>query len=415
VAYIDIAELFKVFAISLLLGAFIGLERERGKNRPLGIRSFAFIAGSGTMAAYIFERTGMVWVLPAVFVVVGALIVVGHLGYVEQGRRGLTTELAAVLTFGIGVMVHTGPMELGIALGVVTAAILHFKPQLHALAERMAEKDVYAMVQFGLVAFVVLPVIPNETYGPLDVLNPYNIWLMVVLVSGINLAGYLALKLIGTRYGGVISGLLGGLVSSTATTFSFSRRARDSSHFSYPAALAIILASGVTVPRMAVEIGVVNLSFLREAWLPLTIIFAASVAPFLFLWFGREQRSEGEAPEVKNPVQIGSALFFGVVYGLVSLALAAGEQYYGQAGTYVVSALSGLTDVDAITLSTARLVGQGRMGIPQATDVVVIAYLSNLLLKGGLAAFIGTRELGRIIAASFGFALVAGVLVIVLM
>lgn len=414
-SYAELAELFKVFAVSLVLGAFIGLERERAEKRPLGIRSFTFIAGTGTTAAYIAERTDMVWVLPAAFVVIGALIVIGHIGYMPEGRLGLTTELAAVMTFGIGIMVQTGPMELAVALGVATAAILHFKPQLHALADQAGRKDIFAMVQFGLVAFVVLPVLPNQTYGPFDVLNPHNVWLMVVLVSGINLAGYVALKLIGTKHGGAISGLLGGFVSSTATTFSFSRRAGENPAFSDAAALAIILATAVTVPRMAVEMGVVNLGFLAQVWLPLLIVFLASVAPFVYLWIRGPGVSEGRAPEVRNPVQIGSALIFGVLYGLVTLGLAAAQHYYGQTGAYAVSFLSGLTDVDAVTLSTARLVGEERIAVAQATDVIVIAYLSNLLFKGGLAAFVGSRKLGKVIAASFGVAMLAGILVIVLL
>ncbi len=411
-SYADLAELFKVFAVSLVLGAFIGLERERAEMRPLGIRSFTLIAGVGTITAVVAEETGTVWIMPAAFLVLGALLVIGHLGYVEEGRRGLTTELAAMMTFGLGIMVYTGPMELAVALGVVTAAILHFKPQLHALAEEAGEKDIFAMVQFGLVAFVVLPVLPNQAYGPFDVLNPYNIWLMVVLISGINLVGYVSYKLIGRRYGGALSGLLGGLVSSTATTFSFSRRAGDDSAFSYPAALAIILATAVTVPRMAVEIGVVNQQFLADAWLPLLIVFAASLAPFVYYWFSSEQGSEAEAPEVKNPVQIGAALLFGVLYGAITLALTAAEHHYGQAGTYTISALSGLTDVDAITLSTARLVGKGRMAAAQGVDAIVIAYLSNLVLKGALAAFVGTRQLARIIGPAFGFAFIVGLIVI---
>lgn len=413
--YVELAELFKVFAVSLLLGAFIGLERERREMRPLGIRSFTFIAGTGTVAAYVAAEMDMMWVLPAAFLVIGAIIILGHLDYVPEGRHGLTTELAAVMTFGIGVLVQTGPLELAIALGVTVAAILHFKPQLHALADMAGRKDIFAMLQFGIVAFIVLPVLPNQTYGPYDVLNPHNVWLMVVLVTGINLVGYVALKLIGTKQGGAISGLLGGMVSSTATTFSFSRRAGENPAFSDAAALAIILASAVTVPRMAVEMGVVNLSFLAQAWLPLVIVFLASVAPFVYLWLRGPGVSEGAAPEVRNPVQIGSALIFGALYGLVTLGLAAAQQHYGQTGAYAVSFLSGLTDVDAITLSTARLVAEERLAVAQATDVIVIAYLSNLLFKGGLAAFVGSRKLGKVIAASFGFAMVAGILVIVLL
>lgn len=412
--YQELAELFKLFAISLLLGAFIGLERERGERRPLGIRSFTLISGTGTVLALVSDRTGQPWVLPAAFVTLGALLVVAHMGLLEEGRHGLTTELAGLMAFGLGIMVHTGPLELAIALGVATAAILHFKPQLHALADRSGEKDIYAMVQFGLVAFVILPVLPNRNFGPYEVLNPYNIWLMVVLVSGINLAAYVTLSFVGNRYGGLISGVLGGMVSSTATTFSFSQRARDATDFTYPAALAIIAATAVTAPRMAVEIGVVNLQFLGRAWLPLTVMFAASLAPVAWYWFFRRGSVPDEAPKVKNPAQLGTAIIFAVLYAVISLALAAAQQHFGEAGTYTVSALSGLTDVDAITLSTARLVGSGRMADAAASDILIIAYMSNLVAKGALASFVGTRRLARMILLSFGFAFLAGLLIILL-
>ena len=414
-AYAELAELFKVFAVSLLLGAFIGLERERTKDRPLGIRSFTIVAGLGTAAALIADRSGAGWVLPAAFAVLGALLVVAHIQLAEGGRKGLTTELAGLLALGIGALAYIGPLELAVGLGVATAALLHFKPALHALADRAGERDIVAMVQFGLVAFVVLPVLPDQTFGPYDVLNPHNIWLMVVLVSGINLAGYVALKLVGTRHGGVLSGLLGGLASSTATTFSFSRRAQDDPDLTRPAALAIIVATAVTVPRMAIEIGVVNQAFIAHVALPLGIVFVASLVPFAYYWFAGPSGSAAEAPEIKNPVQIGSALVFGLLYGVITLALAAAQQEFGGAGAYAVSALSGLTDVDAITLSTARLVGQGRLAAGSAVDVIIIAYLSNLVAKAVLAAFVGTRALARIIAIAFGFSLLAGLVVIVAM
>ncbi len=413
--YSQLAELFKIFAVSILMGAFIGLERERGERRPLGIRSFMLITGSATTIALVADRTGQSWVLAAAFIALGALLVAAHVGLTERGRHGMTTELAALMAFGLGIMVFTGPMELAVALSVATAALLHCKPQLHALADRAGEKDIYAMVQFGLVAFVVLPVLPNQPFGPYDVLNPYNIWLMVVLVSGINLAAYVSLKLVGSRHGGLVSGLLGGLISSTATTFSFSRRARESEDFSYPAALAIIIATAITVPRMAVEIGIVNSAFLADAWLSLLLVFAASLVPFGYYWFFGQRTSAGEPPDVKNPVQLGFALFFAIFYALVSLALAAAQHHFGGAGVYAVSALSGLTDVNAITLSTARLVGQGRIASAEAIDIIVIAYISNLVAKGALAAFVGTRRLAGIVLTSFGFAFLAGLAVVFLL
>lgn len=414
-AYAELAELFKVFAVSLLLGAFIGLERERTKDRPLGIRSFTIVAGLGTATALIADRTGANWVLPAAFVVLGALLVVSHIQLAAGGRKGLTTELAGLLTLGIGALVYVGPMELAVGLGVLSAAILHFKPQLHALADHAGEGDIYAMVQFGLVAFVVLPVLPDATYGPYHVLNPYNIWLMVVFVSGLNLAGYVLLKLVGAKYGGLTAGVLGGMVSSTATTFSLSRRAHEDGALSNAAAIAIIVATAVTVPRMAVEIAVVNPTFLGQAALPLALVFLASLAPCVFFWYRAGGRAQSRPPEVKNPVQLSAAVLFGLIYAAVILALAAAQSHLGAEGTYVVGALSGLTDVNAITLSTARLVGTQRLAAASGVDIVVIAYLANLVAKGALAAIIGTRELGRIVAIGFGFAFVAGIIVMLVM
>ncbi len=415
-AYAELAELFKVFAVSLLLGAFIGLERERGRDRPLGIRSFIVVAGLGTTTAFIADRTGATWVFAAAFVVLGALLVVAHIQLATGGRKGLTTELAGLLTLGIGALVYIGPMELAIGLGVVTAALLHFKPALHALAERAGGRDIVAMVQFGLVAFVVLPVLPDQAFGPYQVLNPHNIWMMVVLVSGINLAGYVALKLVGVKYGGLTAGVLGGMVSSTATTYSFSRRAHDDGALSGAAVIAIIIATAVTVPRMAVEIAVVNANFLAVAALPLTLVFLASLAPcVLFFWYYGGVRGESHPPEVKNPVQLSGALLFGLIYAVVILALAAAQNHLGAEGTYLVSAIAGLTDVNAITLSTARLVGTQRLAAAGGVDIVIIAYLANLVLKGALAAIVGTRELARVVAIAFGFAFVAGIIVIVAM
>ncbi len=411
-SYLEMAELFKVFAISLVLGAFIGLERERGQDRPLGIRSFSLVAGLGTLTALIARQTEMLWLLPAAFLVLGALLVVGYVASRERGRLGLTTELAGLATFGLGVLVFIGPIELAVALGVVTAALLHFKPQLHALADRAAEKDMLAMVQFGLVAFVVLPVLPNRNFGPYEVLNPYHIWLMVVLVSAINLAAYVLLKFAGGRRGSAVSGLLGGMVSSTATTYSFSTRARECEALSYSAAIAVIAASAVTAPRIAVIAGLVNVRVLPAIWLPLLVVFEASALPLVYYWTRIPNETIADRPEIKNPVQLGAALIFGLLYAVVSFAVAAAQAEYGTTGMYVVSAVSGLSGVDAITLSVARLVGAGRLAASQAADLLIVAYLANLLAKGALAALVGTPRLARIIAVAFGSAFVTGIIVI---
>jgi len=212
-----------------------------------------------------------------------------------------------------------------------------------------------------------------------------------------------------------VAGLLFNKVSSTATTYSFSQRAHVAPALNYIATLAIILATAVTIPRMAIEIGAVNQQFLASVWPSLLIIFAASLVPVAALWFWHRSDSGTGAPEIDNPVQLGAALIFGLLYGIITLGMAAGEYYYGDAGTYLVSAISGLANVDAITLSSSRLVGQGRLPVETARNVIVITYMSNLVMKAVLATLIGNRRLGRAVAASFAAAFIAGLLVMLLM
>jgi len=402
-------ELFERFAVSLLLGAFIGLEREQVHHGQLGIRTFCLFAGLGTLGAKLAVTTNSPWILPTAFVALAGLVIVARLGRERaEESPGITTEIAALMTFGLGALVYYGPMELAVALGVVTAALLHFKPQLHSLAQHIGEKDLYAVLQFALVAFVVLPVLPNQTMGPLSVLNPHHIWLMVVLVSGISLAGYVALRFIGPRHGAFASGLLGGTVSSTAVTFSFARHAAEMPKFSRPAAIAVMAATVVTVPRMAVEMGVGNPKMLAEGAAPLMCLLIAAVLPLLVCWLRYNPAQSQETPEVKNPVRLGMAILFAVIYATVILAVAAARHYLGDAGLYTVGALSGLTNVDAITLSTARLAASGHLTNAQGVDVIILAFLANLVFKGSIAAMLGTRAIARDLAAAFAIAILAG-------
>ncbi len=406
----DMTELFERFAVSMLLGAFIGLERERGRH-TIGIRTFSLVAGLGTLAAMLASNANSPWILGLVFLAVTGLVVASRYGLQKANKKagpGITTEVAALMTFGLGALVYQGPMAVAVALGVATAALLHFKPELHSLAQRVGSADLLAVFEFALVAFVVLPVLPDRVMGPLQVLNPHHVWLMVVFVSGISLVGYVALKLIGPRQGALASGLLGGTVSSTAVTFSFARRARETFAFSRPAAVAVMAATAVTVPRMAIEVGVVNSAMLREAAAPLACLFVAALLPLLFYWLRCQTDQPQEVPEVKNPVNLGMAILFAAIYATVILGVEAARQYLGDAGLYTVGALSGLTNVDAITLSTARLAEAGRLANAQGVDVITIAFLANLVFKGGIAFALGTRTLAREVAVAFAVTMLAG-------
>ncbi len=401
--------LFERFAVSMLLGAFIGLEREQVGHGQLGIRTFCLFAGLGTLGAMLAETTNSAWILPTAFFALSGLVVVARVGREKvEEHPGITTEIAALMTFALGALVYYGPMELAVALGVVTAALLHLKPELHSVARRVGSKDLFAMVQFALVAFVVLPVLPNQTLGPLNVLNLNHMWLMVVLVSGISLAGYVALRFVGPRHGALASGLLGGTVSSTAVTFSFARHAKEMPRFSRPAAIAVMAATVVTIPRMAVEMGVVNPAILADGALPLACLLVAALLPLLLYWRRCAVPADDEMPEVQNPVRLGMALTFAAIYAAVILAVAAARHYLGDVGLYTVGALSGLTNVDAITLSTARLAASGHLTSAQGVDVIIVAFVANLVFKFAIAASLGTRAIARDLAIAFALVILTG-------
>ena len=257
-------------------------------------------------------------------------------------------------------------------------------------------------------------VLPDRTYGPLNVLNPYNTWLMVVLVVGISLGGYVAFKVFGGSAGTVLSGILGGAISSTATTVTYARRASGQRNHAAAAALVIVLASTVVYVRLMIEVGVVAPKFLPTAAVPLGIMMATAVILAILLWF-RAGRDGDELPDPGNPTQIRSALVFAALYALVLLAVAAAQRYFGSSGIYVVAAISGLTDNDAITLSTSRLVEQQKLAPQTGWRAIVIAVIANILFKSGIVAALGGMRLFVLVGALMGAQVLVGLTLLFLL
>ena len=251
-------KLFGQIGISLLLGLLIGLQRQRAESAIGGIRTFPLIAAFGTYAAGSRKNYGG-WIIAAGLLAVAALLLVSNFMMARGGNAdaGQTTEIAALLLFGVGAYLVVGELAVAVALGGVIAVLLHYKDPLHAFAKRIGEQDVTAIMQFVLISLVVLPVLPNRTFGPYDTLNPFQIWLMVVLIVGISLVGYVGYKLLGARQGALLGGVIGGLVSSTATTVSFARRAAATPASAGLAALVIMVASGVVYGRVMTEVSVI--------------------------------------------------------------------------------------------------------------------------------------------------------------
>lgn len=408
---LNIADIhpFHQLIISLILGLLVGLQRQWAESPLAGIRTFSLIALLGTTCALLAELYGG-WVIALGFLGTITAMIVGHISKknrtTPQEHSGLVTEFAMLLMFTSGVLVRVGPIWLAATLAGILAVILQAKIELHSLASRFIEKEIKAIMQFVLVSLVIFPIVPNQTYGPFDVLNPHNIWLMVVFIVAISLAGYIIYNFFGERAGLLLGGILGGVISSTATTMTYSRRSKELVKSVPQNALLILIAWTVLYVRVFFEIMVAAPQF-KDAFVPIGIMFLVSILSTIWLW-RRADKSHKGMPQQNNPTELSTALTFGLLYSGVLLATAFSKQYFGSNGLTVVAILSGVTDVDAITLSTAQLVETGKLLPSEGWPVIIAAIMSNIFFKGVLAGTLGGRLLFKTIFISWTSTLVTG-------
>ncbi|MEW5979536.1 MAG: MgtC/SapB family protein [Acidobacteriota bacterium] len=410
----DLFLIFEKMGIALGLGLLVGLQRESADSRLAGVRTFPLVTVLGTVCALLAETFGG-WVVGLGLAGLAALTIMANLIEVHEGRAdaGMTTEVAVLLMFAVGAYIVPGRTEVAIAVGGGVAVLLHLKRGLHGFVARLGQEDLRAIMRFVLISLVVLPILPNRTYGPYSVLNPYQIWLMVVLIVGISLGGYIAYRFLGAKAGMLLGGILGGLISSTATTASYARASVNTLEASSSAASVIMMASAFVFVRVLLEIAVVAPAFLSSAVGPVSVMFGVIAGLALSSWLWNRKETY-EMPAHENPSELKPALMFGLLFAGVLLTVAAAKELFGNQGLYVVAALSGLTDMDAITLSTAQLVNAGRMAPGSGWQLILVASLSNLIFKAGIAGVLGTRRLLRQILPMYGLAFLAGVLVLIL-
>jgi uncharacterized membrane protein (DUF4010 family) len=408
-------EFFVPLGLALGLGLLVGFQRERTEESLAGFRTFPLITLAGALAGQIGTWTHTPSMLPAGLLGLVALIVMGNLARWRRGEVGIgiTTEVAALVMFLVGATAAVGPRAAAVVMGGVVVALLHFKRPMHALAQRLTDEEMRAVMRIVVIGLVILPVLPDRAFGPYEVLNPFRIWLMVVLIAGISVAGYVLYKLADARAGTLLGGVLGGLISSTATTASYARRARGERAVAPAAAVVLMVASTVVFARIFIELGVVAPAVLRQVAAPLVAMALVNVllsAVGLALW-GRAPAAPA-GPE--DPTQLRTALVFGVLYGGVLFAVAAAMEQLGETGLYAVAALSGLTDIDAITLSLANLADAGRVDTGTAWRAILLAALANLGFKAGIAFALGGFALAARIAPLFGISLAAGAAILLL-
>ena len=407
------AAAFEPLGIALFLGLLVGLQRERTAPGMPGLRTFPLITVLGTVCA-ILAREYSHWVLSAGFLAVVAIMGYSALLRLKQKEPdpGTTTEMAALLMFAIGALLAVESLRIvAVAVGAGVAVLLQFKPELHHAAERLGDEDVRAIMQFVLITCVVLPVLPNRTFDPLEVLNPFKTWLIVVFIVGLSLGGYIIYKFFGRNAGIILGGILGGAISSTATTLSYSRQVRRDPSAIGAVAIVIMIATTVSFVRVLLAVAVVSRDFFPTVALPVSLLMVLALLPSLLLWF-RVPRQPAVMPSPQNPTELRSAIAFGVMYSAVLFCLAAAQRYVPGHGLYVVAGISGLTDMDAITLSTARMSLTDHAIFHDGWRLIVLAALANLVSKTALAGIIGGRRLAQTIAALFLPPVIGGALLL---
>ncbi|MCG5515586.1 MULTISPECIES: MgtC/SapB family protein [unclassified Ectothiorhodospira] len=406
---------FYSLGLALALGLLIGLERgwkerhlDEGR-RVAGIRTFALIGLLGGVWGLLAQEVGQA-VLAVAFGALALVLVAAHvMAQIRDQDMGITGEIASLLTFAFGALAALGYPALAAAGAVVTATLLGIKPVLHAWVNRLEERELFAAFQLLLISVVILPLLPNQGYGPWEALNPYRIWWMVVLIAAISFVGYFSMKIIGERKGILLTGLMAGLASSTAVTVNFARIARKTQGSSNVLAAGILVACATMFPRMLVVSSLFSWDLARQLLFPVLAMMTLSYALAALCWKLSSPAAHEESPGLTNPFELKPALIFAALLAGIILLSQGLSEHFGDAGIYTLAAVSGLADVDAITLSLADMT-DGQLSLEAATLGILIAAFVNSLVKGALAMGIGGWALGYRVAGTLSLSVGAGLL-----
>lgn len=407
------------FATALLIGALLGIERERNKREHDeqtigGLRTFILFALIGALGGWLTVLLDSPWILATTLLVA---LLPSLAGYVISARTqpialGLTTEMAAIAACMLGALTMLGQREMAAGLGVAVAALLAYKQPLHGLVLRLDRDDVFAGLRLLIATFIVLPLLPDRTIDPWGALNPHTLWILVLLISSLSLVGYVATRLLGADRGIPITGISGGLVSSTAVTLSFARQSRlpDNTATAEALVIGILLSWTVMFARIMIMVAAVNGSLLPSIALPCTAMALTALGMGWWLRTRGEDGLPSQAVPLRNPFSLAEAAKFAAFFAMVLLGVKLVELYAPSSGLYLVASLAGATDVDAITLSMAQY---ARTESPEiAAHAIVIAALTNTVVKTGLATGLGSVRLRRLMLVAGVAVCIAGGLVL---
>jgi uncharacterized membrane protein (DUF4010 family) len=404
--------------ITLGIGLLVGSEREYAKRvvdkeeQFAGVRTYPLMALLGFLSALLGDIYGP-WFIVAGFAGVLILVVATYVMMAKTSSYGITTELAGIIVFLLGALVFEDHILLATTITVLVVSLLTLKVRLHTFIATLSPADIRAFIQFTIISALVLPFLPRGGYGPGGVWDLHETWTMVILVTGISLAGYLLAKLMGSRRGTLLEGLVGGLVSSTAVTLSLSRRSRTGTAGGNRfAAVGIVAATAVLYPRILLETWVVDRTLALHLLPPILVITGATLLAAYQLWRRADGKNEDASElHLTNPLNFAVALQFAAIYMAVQWLMMLATTQFPAQGMYAGSLIFGATDMDAITLSIAR-----QVAIPHAerATLVLLATVSNTVMKFLIVLFFGDRSLRRSVGLGFAATLLATITAMVL-
>jgi uncharacterized membrane protein (DUF4010 family) len=396
------------------IGFLVGLEREhraleQNEESFAGIRTFIFLALLGFLGAALNYLFGP-WMLPLIVFSVIALTAISYWVTASAGNIGGTVELTTIIVVLLGTLVFHGHLLISSMIAVVLVVLLNAKLQLQNVIGQISGEEMYDFIRFVVVALLIFPFLPDETYGPYDVLNPKEIGWVILLTSGLGFVGYVMMRAFGTHKGILLTGIVGGFVSSTAVTWVFSKRSKEHPTLSVHCAIAILAASSIMILRVGIWVFVFNQPLMEQLLVPIIIMFIAAIGVpvFLYLRNGENKKPDTKLPPGK-PLNLKGAAIFGLIYTVILFAVAYANSIYGERGIYIASGIAGLTDVDAITISMSRLAGRS-VEMLSAQHAIIIAAVSNTIVKAIIAIWSGSIEMRKYILLGYGAVFMAGVI-----
>lgn len=411
-------DLMYGFLVAVGIGVLVGIERERNQAkqkefRVAGVRTFTLIAMLGATASLLAQYS------PALsFAIVAGFVLLVTVGYYVSSMQsrlvGQTTEVAEILVFALSYLSLIPEMRnMSVMLAIIVTTLLALKEHLHGFAREIKEYELMDTLKFAVITFIVLPLLPDYAIDSWGIINPRQIWLFVIFISGISYLGYILVKILGTDRGSAVTGLLGGLSSSTAVTLSMAKRAKDNTDLIRVSVFAAVIASTVMFPRVVFETSVINNSLAGKLIVPAGLMFFSGIAASIIILKSQEVK-DGAKIELRTPLALGPAVKFGAFFLLILVFQHLAQKYLGSNGVYAVSLFSGLADVDAITLTTSKMAAEGYMQETVAMNAIIIAAISNTLMKTFYAYVVGGRRFGKLYAAAATAMAAAGALSIML-